>query len=132
MLGVEVEYVKVSKREQNPELQRRRFSTTGCERTSEERISSTEERHPQFEAALDYRRAGDVLVVSRLDRLGCLIKEILELVNGLRRRGVEFRSLREFLETTLPGGRFAFHLFTSIAESERDVIRERTVAGARL
>ena len=63
MLGVEVRYVRVSEREQNPELQRRELSAAGCERIFEERISSRQESRPQLEAALDYCREGDVLVV---------------------------------------------------------------------
>ncbi len=126
---VDVGYVRVSKREQNPELQRRELRAAGCERIFEERVSSREEKRPQLEAAFDYCRAGDVLVVWRLDRLGRSIKELIGLVNGLEDRGVGFRSLRESLDTTSPGGRLVFHVFASIAEFERDVIRERTMAG---
>ncbi len=129
MLDVEVGYVRVSKREQNPELQRRELSAAGCERIFEERISSREESRPQLEAALDYCREGDVLVVWRLDRLERSIKELVELVNDLKGRGVGFRSLRESLDTTPPGGKLIFHVFASIAEFKRDVIRERTMAG---
>lgn len=64
-----------------------------------------------------------------MDRLGHSIKELIELVNGLKDRGVGFRSLRESLDTTTPGGKLVFHVFASIAEFERDVIRERTMAG---
>jgi DNA invertase Pin-like site-specific DNA recombinase len=129
MLLVDVGYVRVSKREQNPELQRRELLAAGCERIFEERVSSREEKRHQLEAAFDYCRAGDVLVVWRLDRLGRSIKELIELVNTLQERGVGFRSLRESLDTTSSGGRLVFHVFASIAEFERDVIRERTMAG---
>jgi len=78
---------------------------------------------------LDYCREGDILVVWKLDRLGRSIKELIELVNSLKDRGVGFRSLRESLDTTTPGGKLVFHVFASIAEFERDVIRERTMAG---
>ncbi len=126
---MDVGYVRVSKREQNPDLQRRELSAAGCERIFEEKVSSREESRPQLEAAFDYCRDGDVLVVWRLDRLGRSIKELIELVNALQERGVGFRSLRESLDTTSPGGRLVFHVFASIAEFERDVIRERTMAG---
>lgn len=126
---MDVGYVRVSKREQNPELQRRELLAAGCERIFEERISSREEKRPELFAAFDYCREGDVLVVWRLDRLGRSIKELIELVNELEGRGVGFRSLRESLDTTSPGGRLVFHVFASIAEFERDVIRERTMAG---
>lgn len=129
MRRMDVGYVRVSKREQNPDLQRRELATAGCERIFEERISSREQTRPQLEAALDYCREGDVLVVWKLDRLGRSIKELIELVNGLKDRGVGFRSLRESLDTTTPGGKLVFHVFASMAEFERDVIRERTMAG---
>jgi DNA invertase Pin-like site-specific DNA recombinase len=69
------------------------------------------------------------LVVWRLDRLGRSIKELIELVTALKDRGVGFRSLRESLDTTTPSGKLVFHVFASMAEFERDVIRERTMAG---
>ncbi len=68
-------------------------------------------------------------MVWKLDRLGRSIKELIELVNALKDRGVGFRTLRESLDTTTPGGKLVFHVFASIAEFERDVIRERTMAG---
>lgn len=129
MRRMDVGYVRVSKREQNPDLQRRELTSAGCERIFEERISSREQTRPQLEAALDYCRDGDVLVVWKLDRLGRSIKELIELVNELKDRGVGFKSLRESLDTTTPGGKLVFHVFASIAEFERDVIRERTMAG---
>jgi DNA invertase Pin-like site-specific DNA recombinase len=67
--------------------------------------------------------------VWKLDRLGRSLRELIDLVNGLKDRGVEFVSLRESLDTTTPGGKLAFHVFASVAEFERDLIRERTMAG---
>jgi len=122
-----VGYVRVSKKEQNPDLQRRELEAAGCMRVFKESISSREQRGPQLEAALDYCREGDVLVVWKLDRLGRSIEELIELVNELKDRGVGFRSLRERLDTTTPGGKLAFHVFASIAEFERNIIRERTM-----
>jgi DNA invertase Pin-like site-specific DNA recombinase len=78
---------------------------------------------------LDYCREGDELVVWKLDRFGRSLKELIELVNGLNERGVEFVSLRESLDTTAPGGKLVFHVFGAVAEFERDIIRERTMAG---
>ncbi len=129
MRRMDVGYVRVSTKEQNPDLQRRELEAAGCQRIFEERISSREQTRPQLEAALDYCRESDVLVVWKLDRLGRSIKELIELVNELKDRGVGFRSLRESLDTTTPGDRLVFHVFASIAEFERDVIRERTMAG---
>lgn len=126
---MDVGYVRVSRAEQEPDLQRRELEAAGCGRIYEEKVSSREETRPQLEAALDYCREGDRLVVWRLDRLGRSIKELIQLVGDLEERGVEFRSLRESLDTSTPGGRLVFHVFASMAEFERDVIRERTMAG---
>jgi DNA invertase Pin-like site-specific DNA recombinase len=94
-----------------------------------EGLSSRKEDRPELAKVLDYCREDDVLVVYKLDRLGRSLRELLEIVNGLQERGVGFRSLQESLDTTTPGGRLVFHIFASLAEFERDLIRERTMAG---
>ena len=124
-----VGYIRTSKKEQNPDLQRRELEAFGCEKIFEESISSRKEDRPQLRAALDYCREGDALVVWKLDRLGRSLRELIDLVNELQDRGVEFVSLRESLDTTTPGGKLVFHVFASVAEFERDLIRERTMAG---
>ena len=74
-------------------------------------------------------REGDARVVWKVDRFGRSLQELIGLVNGLQQRGVEFVSLRESLDTTTPGGKLVFHVFGAVAEFERDLIRERTMAG---
>ena len=124
-----VGYIRTSKKDQNPDLQRRKLEEFGCERIFEEQISSRKADRPQLRAALEYCRKGDELVVWKLDRFGLSLKELIELVNGLSERGIEFVSLRESLDTTTPGGKLVFHVFGAVAEFERDIIRERTMAG---
>ena len=68
-------------------------------------------------------------MVWKLDRFGRSLKELIELVGGLKERGVEFVSLRESIDTTTPGGKLVFHVFGAVAEFESDLIRERTIAG---
>ncbi len=126
---MDVGYVRVSTREQNPELQEDALKAAGCGRVFSERISSRKEKRPELEAAMDYCREGDVLVVWRLDRLGRSIRELIELVGKLQERGVGFRSLQENIDTTTAGGKLVFHIFASLAEFERDLIKERTMAG---
>lgn len=70
-----------------------------------------------------------MLVVWKLDRLGRSLRDLIDIAQGLRERGIGFRSLRENLDTTTPGGKLVFHVFGALAEWERDVIRERTFAG---
>lgn len=80
-------------------------------------------------AALSASRPGDTLVVWKLDRLGRSLPHLVETVRDLGIRGVGFHSLQEHLDTTTSGGKLIFHIFASLAEFERDLIRERTNAG---
>jgi DNA invertase Pin-like site-specific DNA recombinase len=82
-----------------------------------------------LKAALEACRAGDVLIVWKLDRLGRSLAHLVETIQALAERSIGFRSLREHLDTTSSGGKLIFHLFASLAEFERDLIRERTSAG---
>jgi len=82
-----------------------------------------------LDAVLEQLRPGDTLVVWRLDRLGRSLRHLIEVVTGLDERGVGFRSLRENIDTTTAGGRLVFHLFGALAQFERELIRDRTVAG---
>lgn len=126
---MKIGYVRTSKKDQNPDLQRRDLLTFGCERIFEEQISSRKEDRPELRAAMNNCRDGDELVVWKLDRFGRSLRELIDLVNGLRERGVEFVSLRESIDTTTPGGKLVFHVFGAVAEFERDLILERTMAG---
>lgn len=74
-------------------------------------------------------REGDTLVVWKLDRLGRSLAHLIESVRALESRGVGFRSLQDNIDTTTPGGKLLFHIMGSLAEFERDLIRERTNAG---
>lgn len=124
-----VGYSRVSTGDQTADLQGDALSAAGCERIFTDTASGATTDRPQLSAALDYLREGDVLCVWRLDRLGRSLKHLVEVVNGLESRGVGFRSLSESIDTTTPTGRLTFHLFAALAEFERDLIRERTLAG---
>ncbi len=78
---------------------------------------------------LEQLRPGDTLVVWRLDRLGRSLRHLIYVVTGLDDRGVGFRSLWENIDTTTAGGRLVFHLFGALAQFEREIIRDRTLAG---
>jgi DNA invertase Pin-like site-specific DNA recombinase len=84
---------------------------------------------PLYKEVLAYARAGDTLVVWRLDRLGRSLKHLIETVADLASRGIGFKSVTEQIDTTTPGGKLIFHVFGALAEFERDLIRERTNAG---
>ncbi|OLC61004.1 MAG: hypothetical protein AUH89_03130 [Ktedonobacter sp. 13_1_40CM_4_52_4] len=124
-------YARVSTHEQTLDLQLDALLKAGCgeDKTYKDKISSAKEHRPELEKALDQLRAGDTLVVWRLDRLGRSLQELITLVNGIRAKGAEFKSLTENMDTATPGGKLVFHFFGALAEFERDIIRERTRAG---
>lgn len=122
-------YARVSTQDQKPELQIDALTAIGCEKVFEEKASGAQRDRPQLRAAIDYMRDGDTLVVWKLDRLARSIKQLIETVEMLEGRGIGFRSLTEAIDTTTSGGKLVFHIFAALAEFERSIIRERTVAG---
>ncbi len=128
---MKVGYARVSSRDQRLEPQRDALYADGSERVFEEKISSREIERRALHEALDYCRPEDVLVVTSLDRLGRSLRELIDLVGELEGRKVGFRSLKENLDTSTAGGKLVFHVFASIAEFEREIIRERTMAGLK-
>ena len=124
-----VGYARVSQQDQRLEPQRDALLADGCERVFEEKVSSREPDRKALREAFDYCREGDVLVVARLDRLGRSLRELIDLVGELEGRDVGFRSIKESLDTTTDGGRLNFHVFGALAEFEREIIREKTMAG---
>src|SRR5713101_5539685 len=83
----------------------------------------------EFLKMLDIARQGDVIVVWTLDRLGRALKELIETVTLLEKRGIELRSLKENIDTTTLAGKLMFHIIAVLAEFERDIISERTIVG---
>ena len=126
---MKIGYARVSSRDQKLEPQRDALLADGCERVFEEKISSREAERKALRDAFDYCRPNDTLVVTSLDRLGRSLRELIDLVGELENRGVGFRSLKENLDSSTAGGKLVFHVFASIAEFERELIRERTMAG---
>jgi DNA invertase Pin-like site-specific DNA recombinase len=122
-------YARVSTGDQSPGLQLDALRAAGCYRVFADTASGALAARPELAAVLDQLRPGDTLVVWKLDRLGRSLRHLIDTVGELERRGVGFKSLREHVDTTTPGGRLVFHLFGALAEFERDLIRERTAAG---
>ena len=122
-------YARVSTQEQNLALQLDALKAAGCERIYEERASGAQRDRPELKASLGYMRAGDTLVVWKLDRLARSLKQLIDTVEDLGARGIGLRSLTEAIDTTTSGGKLIFHIFAALAEFERAVIRERTLAG---
>lgn len=124
-----VGYARVSTQDQNLSLQLDALAAAGCEKVFEDRASGTRADRAGLQAALDYVRDGEVLVVWKLDRLGRSLPHLIETVMDLAKRGVGFRSLTEAIDTTTSGGRLVFHIFGALGQFERDLIQERTCAG---
>ena len=122
-------YARVSTAEQNAALQVDELTAAGCYRVYTDQASGVLDRRPELDALLGQLRPGDTLVVWRLDRLGRSLRHLIDTVTSLDERRVGFRSLRESIDTTTPGGRLVFHLFGALAQFEREIIRDRTVAG---
>ena len=122
-------YARVSTPDQKLDLQIDALEKAGCERVFSEAASGVRSERTALRDALSHSRSGDVFIVWKLDRLGRTVGQLVEFVRNLRERGVEFRSLTDGIDTTTPAGRFFFHMMAALAEMERDLIRERTMAG---
>lgn len=124
-----VGYARVSTIDQDPALQLDALESAGCVKVFEDRASGAQADRAGLRSALDYVRAGDVLIVWKLDRLGRSLPHLIETVTMLEKRGVGFRSITEAIDTTTSSGRLVFHLFGALGQFERDLIQERTRAG---
>jgi DNA invertase Pin-like site-specific DNA recombinase len=124
-----VGYARVSIHEQTLDLQRDALTKAGCERLFNDTVTSAQVERQGLADALTFMRAGDILVVWKLDRMGRSLRYLIDTVSQLQEQGKEFQSLTERIDTTTPGGKLIFHIFGALAEFERDLIRERTPAG---
>ncbi|MFF0818374.1 recombinase family protein [Rhodococcus sp. NPDC003318] len=124
-------YARVSTLEQNPALQEQALTEAGAIRVFTDYESGAKADRPQLAECLNYLRdnAGDVLVVWKLDRLGRSLPHLIDTVTTLGQRGIAFRSITEGFDTTTAGGEFLFHILGALAQMERRMIRERTMAG---
>src|SRR5712691_435706 len=124
-------YARVSTNEQNLDLQRDALKKAGvsAKNVFTDKITGTKEERPGLEQALSHLREGDTLVVWRLDRLGRSLKHLIETVSKLQQQGVAFKSITENIDTSTVTGQLVFHIFGALAEFERNLIKERTMAG---
>jgi len=124
-------YARVSTTEQNLDLQLDALKKAGCADTHifTDKITGTKQERPGLQNALSRLRPGDTLVVWRLDRLARSLSHLIELVNHLAGQGVAFKSITEQIDTSTATGQLTFHLFGALAEFERNLIKERTIAG---
>ena len=128
-----VGYARVSTQEQNLELQINALQEAGCKKIFMEKASGAQRDRPELKAALEYMRANedDTLMVWKLDRLARSLRQLIDTVEELEKQGIGFKSLTESIDTTNSGGKLVFHIFAALAEFERGVIKERTMAGLK-
>ena len=124
-----VGYARVSTKDQNLDLQVDALKNADCGKVYQEVVSGAKTARPVLDDLLANLRRGDVLVVWKLDRLGRSLNHLITLTNELIERQVGLISLNDPIDTTTAQGRLIFNIFASLAEFERDLIRERTQAG---
>lgn len=130
MVAVGYPRARVSTIDQSPELQLDALRRAGCEKVFTEKASGAKDDRPELARILaDVLRAGDTLVVWKLDRLARSLKKLIATAEELEREKIGLVSLTESIDTTTPGGMLTFHVFGAIAQFERALIRERTTAG---
>lgn len=126
---MKIGYARVSTQDQNADLQFDALKAAGCENVYFDKISGGTLDRPGFKEMLSFARSGDTIIVWKLDRLGRSLKNLVTIIQELVAKGISFQSLQENIDTTSPSGKLIFHIFASLAEFERDIIRERTNAG---
>lgn len=122
-------YARVSTDDQLLDAQQDALTAAGAERIFADKITGSSRSRPELDRMIEQLRDGDVVVVTKYDRLSRSLKDLLEIVEAIRDQGAGFRSLAEDIDTTTPAGRLVFHVFASIAQFERERISERTREG---
>ena len=125
-----VGYARVSSSGQHLDVQQTALTDAGCEKIYAEKVSGVGER-AELQAALQFLREGDTLVIYKLDRLGRSLKDLLDIIEKLQKRNISLVSLRDNIDTGSTTGKLTLHIFASLAEFERDLIKERTEEGRR-
>lgn len=122
-------YARVSTMDQNPQMQIDALEQAGCERIFIEKISGSHKERPQLQAALNYMREGDTLVVWKLSRLARSIRQIISTTHDLDEGNIKLKVLTQNIDTSTPEGRLFFHMTAAFDEFQRELIVENTRAG---
>jgi len=126
---IKLGYARVSTYEQNLDLQLDALQREECTQIFTDKVSGVKANKPNFEKLMEYVRQGDTIVVWKLDRLGRSTVQLIELMEKLKERGINLKSLSESIDTTSATGTLFFQFMCMLAEHERNIIRERTAAG---
>lgn len=128
---MKIGYARVSTPDQRLRMQEDALRSAGCEEVYTDVVSGVKSERPGLDQALRYLREGDTLMVWKLDRLGRSIQHLIHTINMLLDKKIGFKSLQENIDTSTSGGKLIFHIFSALAEFERDLIQERTQAGLK-
>jgi len=128
---MKVGYARVSTADQYLRMQEDVLKHAGCDEIFTDIISGVKSQRPGLDEVLNYLREGDTLIVWKLDRLGRSIQHLIHTVTCLMDKKIGFESLQENIDTSTSGGKLIFHIFSALAEFERDLIQERTQAGLK-
>ena len=126
---MQIGYARVSKDEQNLDLQVDALRRAGCERVFTEKVSGTSAERFELDAAISHLREGDTFTIWKLDRFGRSALELIQIADDLKNRGIHFKSITEHVDTSTPAGQFVYTVFAGLAQLERSRLIERTHAG---
>jgi DNA invertase Pin-like site-specific DNA recombinase len=130
MTAHRIGYARVSTHDQSPDSQRDALEAAGCDKVfTDHGVSGKLAKRPQLDACLDYLRAGDTLVITRLSRAARSLRHLLELADALRERGIGLKVLSQDIDTGNSTGRFLFHILAAVDELQREIIVEGTHEG---
>lgn len=127
---MKIGYARVSTAAQNLDMQVSALADAGCEKIYTEKVSGVGDR-TELKTALEFLRDGDSLVIYKLDRLGRNMKDLLATIEQLQQKNICLISLRDNIDTSSTSGKLIMHIFASLAEFERDLIKERSAEGRR-
>lgn len=122
-------YARVSKNDQNLDIQLQKLQAAGCDEIFMEKVSGAKDERKELNRLLDKLRKGDTVYVVRLDRLGRRMMKLVEMINGFKEQGINFISLENHIDTTTPIGMVLFSMCAAFSEMERELIRERVRTG---
>ena len=126
---MKIGYARVSTQDQNLEMQLDALRKAGCQQIFQEKVSGIKSDRPELAAMQQMLREDDVVYIYKLDRLGRSLKHLLEIAGEFEKKGVGLVSINDPVNTTTASGRLIFNIFASLAEFEKDLIRERTKSG---
>ena len=128
-MGNLIGYARVSTTGQSLDLQTDALEKAGCTKIFTDKVSGGKVSRPGLDECLNYLRDGDTLVAWKIDRVGRSLAHLASVMTSMNDRGISIKSLTEPLDTTTAGGEFIFHVFAAMAQMERSLNRERTLAG---